>query len=126
MVPLVRLSIALMTMTRPVSDAVSSYATWICAAFDPYTAAVCGHWPSGSRLTNGSSPYAFSYAARTWSEVTPGFALALHVARMPRGIGASVGVKETETRSPAAALKFWIISGCAGDRRPPRTATCSP
>lgn len=51
--------------------------------------------------------------------MTPGFALALHVARMPRGIGARVGVKETETRSPAAPLRFWTISGVC--RWPPPT-----
>ena len=45
--------------------------------------------------------------------------MALHVARMPRGIGARVGVKETATRSPATALRFWIISGVC--RCPPPT-----
>ncbi|MGX1094618.1 hypothetical protein RKD47_005299 [Streptomyces albogriseolus] len=51
--------------------------------------------------------------------MTPGFAFAEQVARMPRGIGARVGVKETVTRSPAAALRFWIISGVC--RCPPPT-----
>lgn len=57
MVPFTRLSIALIAMIRP---ACSSSTTCSTAAFEPYTDEVCGHWPSGSRWTNGSSPYAFS------------------------------------------------------------------
>ncbi|CAM5727631.1 hypothetical protein STENM223S_03963 [Streptomyces tendae] len=43
--------------------------------------------------------------------MTPGLAWALHVARMPRGIGARVGVKETFAFEPATPLRFWTISG---------------
>ena len=38
-------------------------------------------------------------------------ATAEHVARMPRLIGTSVGVKLTLTGMPAAVDRFWIISG---------------
>src|SRR3954470_15371947 len=43
--------------------------------------------------------------------VTPGPAFALHVARMPRLIGASVGVNDTVTGRPAAAVSCSAISG---------------
>ena len=45
----------------------------------PVTDLVCGHCPSGSRCTNGSSAYAFSYAARTSS--------AVDAVEQPRGAG---------------------------------------
>ena len=41
----------------------------------------------------------------------PGRSLAEQVARMPRLIGTSVGVKLTLTGAPAACDRFWIISG---------------
>ena len=36
---------------------------------------------------------------------------AVHVARMPRGIGARTGVKLTATVLPATTDRFWTISG---------------
>src|SRR4029078_7483225 len=51
-VPLVRLSMTQVTITRPVC---SSNASCMTAWFDPWTDLVDGHWPSGSRCTNGSS-----------------------------------------------------------------------
>jgi hypothetical protein len=35
----------------------------------------------------------------------------VQVARIPRGIGASTGVNDTQTRSPATPERFWLISG---------------
>ena len=43
--------------------------------------------------------------------VVPGVARAVHVARMPRGIGARVGVKETVTSPRPQAERFCSISG---------------
>ena len=40
-------------------------------------------------------------------------------ARMLRGMGASTGVKDTVTRTPATAERFWTISGVC--RWPPPT-----
>ena len=33
----------------------ASTVTWTCTALEPVTDLVCGHWPWGSRCTNGSS-----------------------------------------------------------------------
>ena len=52
-----------------------------------------------------------SQAARTAAGVVPGVTRAVQVARMPRGIGASVGVNETVTGRPADRLRFCSISG---------------
>ena len=67
-VPLARLSMAPTATSRP---AASSTVTCRCTALEPVTDLVCGHWPSGSRCTNGSSAYAFAYAARTRRRSTP-------------------------------------------------------
>src|SRR4029079_13116585 len=56
-VPLARLSTAPTATSRRASW---STVTWRCTALLPATDLVCGHCPSGSRCTNGSSPYAFS------------------------------------------------------------------
>src|SRR5699024_7107688 len=50
-VPLVRLSTAPTATNRPVR---SSTVACTCTVFAPIVAWVCGHWPSGSRCTNGS------------------------------------------------------------------------
>ena len=59
-VPLVRLSSAATAISRPASG---STATCTCTALEPSTDWVCGHWPAGSRWTNGSSANASAYAA---------------------------------------------------------------
>ena len=51
-VPLARLSTA---PTATIRSAAASTVTWTCTALEPVTDLVCGHWPSGSRCTNGSS-----------------------------------------------------------------------
>ena len=77
--------------------------------FAPSVAAVVGHVPSGSRCTNGSSAYAFAYASTT--SAADASVRAVQVARMPRGSGASTGVKLTPTVLPATTDRFWAISG---------------
>ena len=51
-VPLVRLSMADTATSRP---AAASTVTWSWTPLDPTIAWVCGHIPSGSTVTNGSS-----------------------------------------------------------------------
>ena len=68
-VPLVRLSTAPTATSRPArSSTVDLQVHGVRAEHR----LVCGHCPSGSRCTNGSSAYAFTYAACTSSAVTPG------------------------------------------------------
>ena len=117
-VPLVRLSIAPTATRRP---ARSSTVTWRCTAFEPSTAWVCGHWPGGSTWTNGSSAYALTYAARASSAVTPPLRGAEQVARMPRGIGTSTGVKLTSDARGSARSR-----ACGGGRRRRRTPRRCP
>ncbi len=107
-VPLARLSIAPIAMTLP---ARGSSVAWTCSMLAPSTALVCGQWPSGSTWMNGSSAYALRYAARTSSAVTPSSAGAETVARMPRDIGARIGVNETVGRVPETSSRFCSISG---------------
>ena len=45
---------------RPAGRPASSSVTCRCTLLEPMTDLVAGHWPSGSRCTNGSSAYAFS------------------------------------------------------------------
>ena len=108
-VPLVRLSTAPTATIRPAD---SSAVTCRCTAFEPTTDLVCGHWPAGSRCTNGSSAYALAYACWRSSAVTPSRSGAEAVARIPRGIGTSSGVKLTETgRVGQSPARFCAISG---------------
>ena len=104
--PFPRLSVVATTTARP---ACGSAVTWTCAPFDPATAPVTGHWPAGSRCTNGSPAYASANAPRSalsgsGLSAAAGVSRAVQVARMPRGIGASTGVKEIVTggESPRA------------------------
>ena len=50
-------------------------------------------------------------AACASSAVTSSATGAEQVARMPRGIGTSSGVKLTDTASSVSAERFWVISG---------------
>ena len=72
---------------------------------------VAGHCPSGRRWTKRSSAYARSQAPRTAAGSAPGRSRAVAVARMPRAMGARVGVKLICTRSPAAWESPCSISG---------------
>src|SRR5699024_7935180 len=105
-VPLVRLSSAATATTRP---ARSSRVTCTWTRLEPRTLPVCGQLPSGRRWTKGSSAYASAQAARTEAASAPFAALAVVVARIPRGIGARVGVKETLAARPAATERFRSI-----------------
>src|SRR6476646_9010598 len=56
----------------------------------------------------------------------PARAGALTVARMPRDIGTRTGVNDTVTGTPAAAEKFWIISGVCRWTPPTPYADAAP
>ena len=88
-----------------------SAATCRCTVLAPSVAPVCGHVPGCSTVTNGSSAYAACSASCSTSVVTPSTSRAVVVARMPRGIGASIGVNDTVTGSPAADVSACSISG---------------
>src|SRR5699024_6302037 len=105
-VPLARLSIAAVSTARP---ARSSTSIPICTALEPRTEAVIGCTPAGRTWTNCSSPKASSSAFRRPSTLAVRGATA--VVRLPRAIGASTGVRLTETGDAVTARRFWVISG---------------
>src|SRR5690606_37909423 len=107
-VPLPRLSMAHTATTRP---ARSSTVTWTWAALEPRVAAVVGHCPSARRWTNGSSAEASAQARRTAAASAPAASGAVTVARMPRAMGTSVGVKDSRTSAAPARRRFCSISG---------------
>ena len=85
---------------------------------DPSVAAVEGQTPDGSNRTNGSPAYAS--ADRTASTVAPGRVRAVTVARMPRGIGARIGVMD-RLDAPVARLisgTCWCVPTRYGSREP--------
>src|SRR5690606_23573814 len=105
-VPLTRLSIAQIATTR---RALASTATWTRAVFAPSVEAVVGHWPSGRTWTKGSPSYAARHASRTLAAVAPSASGAVTLARMPRDIGTSTGVKESRTSVAPATARFCSI-----------------
>src|SRR5262249_37203600 len=99
--PLLRLSMAATTVARP---DLGWAAACRCTPLEPATAAVAGQRPAGSNDTNGSSAYDAASASRSAAEsVSADVSLAVQVARMPRGIGASIGVNETVHAPPPSS-----------------------
>ena len=90
----------------------SSTRTCRCAALLPRTSTVRGHWPSGSRWTNGSSAYAVSQASRTLAGVgagpEPGRAGGEDAAGHRRE---GRGERDRDTGSPAAAREVLLDLG---------------
>ncbi len=72
-------------------------------------AAVCGHGPSGSTCTNGSSAYARGQHRPRVGAAAP--ARAVTVARMPRGIGASTGVNDSAGRAGGLLDLRYVLVG---------------
>ena len=104
-------------MRRPACRSVTT-CTW--AAFDPTTFAVAGSVPGSSSTMNSWPAYALahtSWISSSLMESALSVIFALTVARMPRAIGASIGVNPSVNSSaraaskPAAWAKFCKISG---------------